>query len=104
MNFNDHQKRLWQSMIDMVSQYLNQSSSDFYSLVGNLEGALDASELKDPALVTKWYKYWGPLEIRRGCAAYEDGNVAYDDVKEDLSAMMEFLCSIEQELGANRTE
>lgn len=97
MNFNDHQKRLWQSMIDMISQYLEQSSSDFYGLVGNLEGALDASELKDAELVNKWYEYWGPLEIRRANAACEGGNVSYENVKEELNAMMEFLRSIEQE-------
>lgn len=97
MNFNDHQKRLWHSMIDMISQYLKQSSSDFYRLVGNLEGALDASELKDAELITKWYEYWGPLEIRRASAACEGGKVAYEDAKEELSAMMEFLCSIEEE-------
>ena len=96
MNFNDHQKRLWQSMIDMISQYLEQSSSDFYALVVNLEGALDASELKDAELVTKWYKYWGPLETRRAYAAYKDGNVTYDDAKEELIAFMEFLDSIKK--------
>ena len=83
-------------MIDMISQYLEHTSSDFYSLVGNLEGALDASELKDTELVTKWYEYWGPLEIRRANQAYMGEDVAYDDVKEELSAMMEFLRSIEK--------
>jgi hypothetical protein len=96
MNFNDHQRRLWQSMIDMISQYLERSSSDFYSLVGELEGALDASELKDAELVTQWYEYWGPLETWRATKAYEGKNVAYDDVKEELDAMLEFLCSIER--------
>ena len=80
-------------MIDMISQYLEQQSSDFYGLVGNLEGALDASEIKEAELVTKWYEYWRPLEISRADAAYEGGNVAYEDVKEELSAMMEFLRS-----------
>ena len=97
MNFSDHQKRLWQSMIDMISQYLEQPTSDFYGLVGNLKGALDASELKDTELITEWYEYWGPLEVLRASAACKGRKVAYDDAKEDLKAMMQFLCSIEQD-------
>ena len=96
MKLNDHQKRLLRNMIDMISKYLEHSSSDFYSLVGNLEGALDASELKDPELINKWYGYWLPLETRRAGKVYKGENVAYDEVKEELSLMLEFLRSIEQ--------
>ena len=94
MSFNDHQKRLWQSMINVISQYLKRSNSDFHSLVGDIEGALDASELKDTELITKWYEYWGPLEEFRAGAACEGRKVAYDDVREELRAMMKFLRSI----------
>jgi len=83
-------------MINVISQYLKRSSSDFRSLVGKLEGALQASELKNEVLVTMWYKYWGPLEIHNANALCEGRKVVYDDVKEDLNAMMEFLRSIRQ--------
>ena len=100
MKLSNHQKRLWQSMINVISQYLKRSSSDFDNLVGELEGALDASGLKNAELVTKWYEYWGPLEEFRASAACEGRKVAYEDVKEYLDAMIEFLRSIRREWEA----
>lgn len=44
---NDHQYRLWESMIGLIDSYLNNENQDFYEIVGKLEGALDASEIKD---------------------------------------------------------
>ncbi len=38
---NEHQRRLWESMIDLIESYLNNENKDFYCIVGKLEGALD---------------------------------------------------------------
>lgn len=61
---NEHQHRLWQSMIDLIDSYLIDENQDFYEIVGKLEGVLDASEIKDSNLINQWYDYWTPLEIR----------------------------------------
>ena len=85
---NEHQKRLWQSMIDLIQSYLDGETQDFYNIVGKLEGALDASEIKDSALVNQWYDFWTPLEIRR---AVEGNNINEAQAKKELISMKEFL-------------
>ena len=90
MKMTNHQQRLWQSMIDLIQSYLNGQSSDFYSVVGKLEGALDASEIRDQTLVDQWYTFWTPLEIRR---AIEGNNVDKDKAIEELMVMKAFLVS-----------
>ncbi len=84
----EHQKRLWQSMIDSIQSYLNGTTDDFVSLVGGLEGALDASEIKNELLVKQWYEFWTPLEIRR---ATEGNKVDKDKALKELMSMKDFL-------------
>lgn len=62
---NEHQRRLWKSMICLIDSYLKNEKEDFYEIVGKLEGALDAAEIKNKELVERWYDFWLPLEIRR---------------------------------------
>ncbi len=88
MNMNQHQNALWQKMIDLIQSYMDGKSNDFFSLVGQLEGALDASELNDQNLVEQWYNYWTPLETRR---AIQGNNVDRQKVFEELKEMKEFL-------------
>jgi len=75
-------------MIELIQSYLDGETKDFYALVGKLEGALDASEIKDDALINKWYDVWMPLEIRR---ATEGNNVNLEAVIKELKIMEEFL-------------
>lgn len=65
MEMNDHQHKLWENMIGLIDSYLNDENRDFYAIVGKLEGALDASEIKDSNLINQWYDFWTPLETRR---------------------------------------
>jgi len=85
---NEHQNLLWQNMIDSIQKYLNGETKDFYDLVGKLEGALDASEIKDDALISQWYNYWAPLEVRR---AIEGNNVDKQKAVNELIKMKNFL-------------
>jgi len=84
----EHQKRLWQSMIDLIQSYLSGKTDDFVSMVGGLEGALDASEIKNELLVKQWYEYWTPLEIRR---SVEGNKVDKDMAIKELMSMRAFL-------------
>ncbi len=79
-------------MIELIQSYLHGEPRDFYSIVGQLEGALDAAEFKDKSLISEWYDYWTPLEIRR---AIEGNNVDRKMALEELQAMNEFLLSKE---------
>jgi hypothetical protein len=85
---NEHQRRLWINMIDLIESYLNNENQDFYGIVGKLEGALDASEIKDTVLINQWYDFWTPLETRR---ALEGTQVDKNKAMEELVAMREFL-------------
>lgn len=87
---NDHQIRLWHNMINLIESYLNGNTYDFYGLVGKLEGALDASEIKDISLINQWYNFWTPLETRR---AIEGNNVNKIKAVEELKIMKSFLLS-----------
>lgn len=87
---NEHQKRLCQKMIDLIQAYLNKETEDFYSIVGQLEGNLDASEIKDLAFINQWYDSWSPLEARR---AIEGHNVNRIKSEEELNLLKKFLLS-----------
>jgi len=84
----EHQKRLWQTIIDLIQSYLDGKTDDFNSIVGKLEGALDASEIEDKSLVNEWYDYWTPLEIRRAVAG---NKVDKDKAIKELMSMKDFL-------------
>ena len=84
----DHQKRLWQNMIDSIEDYINKEDNDCCNLVGRLEGALDASDIKDNELISRWYDLWTPLEVRR---AVEGNNVDRCKAIEELEKMKKFL-------------
>ncbi len=84
----EHQKRLWQSMIDQIQQYLDGKTEDFFRVVGSLQGALDASEIKDQELISCWYDFWGPLEIR---SAVEGTHVDKQKAASELTEMKTFL-------------
>jgi hypothetical protein len=86
-----HQQRLWQNMVDLIQNYLNGETKDFYGLIGQLEGALDASDIQDHALINRWYDFWTPLEIRR---AVQGNEVDPEQAIEELSKMKQFLLEI----------
>jgi hypothetical protein len=88
MKMTNHQKRLWESMIDEIQHYLDGETEDFYGLVGRLEGALDASDIKDNLLINQWYDFWTPLEARRSIVG---NNVDKQKAIEELTNMQRFL-------------
>ena len=88
MKMTDHQKQLWQSMIDSIQQFINGETCDFYGLVGDLEGMLDASEIKNKELVERWYDFWTPLEIRR---SIEGNDIEKKNAMQELVALQIFL-------------
>jgi hypothetical protein len=85
---NKHQHQLWKSMIDLIESCLHNEAQDFYGIVGKLEGALDASEIKDTFLINQWYDFWTPLETRR---SVEGNQVNRVKAMDELAAMKEFL-------------
>lgn len=89
----DHQRQLWQSMIDQIQNYLDGKTEDFYGLVGNLEGALDASAITDDQLINRWYDFWTPLEIRR---SIEGNNIDKQKGIQELKNMKNFLCNTKE--------
>jgi hypothetical protein len=88
MKMTDHQRRLWKSMIDEIQHYLNGETEDFYGLVGKLEGALDAADIKNDQLINQWYDFWTPLEIRR---SIEGNDVDKQKAINELINMKNFL-------------
>ena len=70
---------------------LSEETDDFYDLVGKLEGALDAADIKDKELVSKWYDFWTPLETRR---AAQGNNIDKEKAIKELNMMKGFLLKI----------
>lgn len=89
---NEHQRRLWLSMIDKIQSFIEGENDDFYGLVGELEGALDAGEFKNEELIERWYDVWTPLEIRR---SIEGNNVKRVDAIQELETMKEYLMTVQ---------
>jgi hypothetical protein len=96
---NEHQQKLWQVMIDLIQGYLNSETEDFYSVVGKLEGALDAAEIKDSSLINRWYDFWTPLETRRALEGKELNKI---QAIEELKAMKQFLLTEQKTKGINQ--
>lgn len=83
----EHQRRLWEEMIGLIDSY-SRGEIDFGSLVGRLEGALDAAEFSDRQLVERWYDAWTPLETHR---AVRGSVVPISEVRASVEAMRRFL-------------
>ena len=88
MKMTDHQSRLWKNMIDEIQHYLDGETEDFYGLVGRLEGALDAADIKNDQLINQWYDFWIPLETRR---SIEGNHVDKQKAMDELTNMKRFL-------------
>ena len=91
---NDHQTRLWSSMIDRVDEYLIRGAG-FAELVGMLEGALQAGEFKEE-LERQFYDYWTPLEVVRALIADREITQieAEAAVQTDVIRLRDFLCDM----------
>lgn len=84
MPFNDHQKRLWQAMIDSIHDY-RAGNLLLSQLIGYLEGSLDAGSYESAQIVAQWYDYWTPLEIlfaTKGDATNVEETLQYLDCME----------------------
>ena len=86
VEMNEHQHRLWLSMLEMIEDY-RKGAVSFPQLVGQLEGALDAGEFRDERLVERFYDFWQPLEITNAVRE----NATYQEVAQDVEAMERFL-------------
>jgi hypothetical protein len=87
MLFNEHQSRLWNSMLKSIADF-REEKVKYYDFVGALEGALDAGEFQNKDLIQKWYDYWTPLEILR---AQKGHNVTIKEAEKYISDMESFL-------------
>jgi hypothetical protein len=84
---NEHQKRLWKSMISSIDDYTT-NRTGFSRMVDKLQGILDAGEFQDKTLVSDWYDRWTDLETWR---AADGDSVRYPDVSGAVEAMQRFL-------------
>jgi hypothetical protein len=84
---NAHQRRLWERMITVIDEY-KVKGTGFSTMVGELEGNLDAGEFRDQALVDEWYRHWTDLEVIRATAGDSAG---FRDVSEAVETMQQFL-------------
>jgi len=87
MEFNELQSRLWNNMLKTIEDFRN-GKIQYYDLVYELEGALDAGEFRDKELIKRWYDHWTPLEI---LSAKKGNNSTIDDANEYLVVMEEYL-------------
>ena len=83
----NQQPLLWRRMIELIDCYRD-GRIRFSRLVGELEGMMDASDLREKEVVEQWYDLWQPLEIRN---ATHGDRVKKDDVAVELDAMESFI-------------
>jgi hypothetical protein len=74
-------------MIESIRTF-RKGQLQFYNLVDNLEGALDAADFSNNEIVKEWYELWTPLEILR---AQKGNNVTIEEADRCLSDMVIFL-------------
>lgn len=92
---DDHQLRLWGQMLRAVEDY-RVGRKDFPSLVGELQGAMDAGDFRDYSLVKEWYALWTPLETysalcSEGLLPPASDLEAREKLEADVDAMYRFL-------------
>lgn len=75
-------------MLQQIEQF-RRGELRYDELVDGLEGALDASEIKDKNLVSKWYDLWTPLEIARATKGCSIKPVEISNFLNDLVEMIE---------------
>jgi len=90
MLFNEHQSKLWNSMLKFINDF-RKGELGYFDLVGKLEGALYAGEFKDEELIKQWYNFWTPLEIWN---ATKGNSVTIEEVDQGLYDMESFLKNI----------
>jgi len=96
MLLNEHQLRLWDRMLQSIESF-RKGELQYFNLVYDLEGALDAGEFKDEKLIKQWYDFWLPLELWNASILNSDvtGYVFnIEDVNQDISNMESFLKSV----------
>ena len=96
MQFNQHQARLWSSMLKFIKDF-REGKLTYSDLIGKLEGTLYAGEFKDEELIEKWYELWGKLELWNAAILNSDvtGYIFnIEDVNQDLTNMELFLKKI----------
>jgi hypothetical protein len=96
MQLNEQQLSIWKKMVDKVDRCLGGEGKDFYRIVGELEGLMDAAELKDSELVNTWRGLWIPLEMRR---AIEGNNPSREGALKEMNAMKAFLLHTYSQAG-----
>jgi hypothetical protein len=82
ISLTSHEVRLSRRMVAIIDEFLL-GELRFSAVVGELEGALDAAELKDE-FAKRWYDVWQALETRRAIRA---DDVSPEEVREDLSVL-----------------
>lgn len=87
---NEHQLRLWNSMIKFIDDYLK-GDITFSQLVSSLEGSLGAGEFKNQNLIKEWYRLWTPLEIYKAVKLDKAEPMRKEDITKDVEAMRAFL-------------
>ena len=90
MPFNEHQSRLWYGMLTSIGDF-RKGELQYFDLVYDLEGALDAGEFKNHDLIEQWYGFWTPLEI---LYATKGNSVTIEDASKYIADMESFLKSI----------
>jgi hypothetical protein len=86
----EHQNRLFREMLQKLKEYPRQGLS-FSQFVANLEGLLDAAEIKDKHLTDEWYKYWTPLEIANGYYADTGKEPPFSEIEAYLTRFIGFM-------------
>jgi hypothetical protein len=86
-NMNEFQNRLWEGMLESIVDFRN-GRLTYSDLVGKLEGALDASDIKNDTIIKEWYNCWTPLEIER---ATKGNNIEKAVVENYIRHLEEFI-------------
>ena len=87
---NEHQRRLWQRMMDMLDAYVG-GLLDLKSLINGLEAAFHASEIRDCHLESQFMRFWNRLDGEQDIA--EALGVPVDDqaVRDCVHNLQHFL-------------
>ncbi|NOX58729.1 MAG: hypothetical protein GXP29_07725 [Planctomycetes bacterium] len=95
----EHQLRLWGYMIEATEEYLADAIT-LRHVIGQLEGSLDASELKNEELIREFYALWEPLEIEYACNL--EMGTPLDDamLRQSVEAMRKFLIRTKERVYA----
>jgi hypothetical protein len=91
---------MWNKMLELIEEYEKDKISAT-EMVGKLAGTMEAAEIKDKNIITKWNSYWGVIyDITEVDTFFKNTPTKKGDIEEKLNGLKKFIIESAQTIRA----